>query len=62
MPAIRPALAACYDAEGIDELVVLDVTATIEDRLALARTVSAVRHVSSAGRRGGIRTVDDGRA
>ena len=36
------ALAARYDAEGIDELVVLDVTATIEDRLALARTVSAV--------------------
>ena len=36
------ALAARYDAEGIDEIVVLDVTATVEDRLALARTVSAV--------------------
>jgi len=55
------ALAARYDAEGIDELVVLDVTATIEDRLALARTVSAVAAnvfiPLAVG--GGIRTVDD---
>ena len=55
------ALAARYDAEGIDELVVLDVTATLEDRLALARTVSAVAAnvfiPLAVG--GGIRTVDD---
>lgn len=54
-------LAARYDAEGIDELVVLDVTATLEDRLALARTVSAVAAnvfiPLAVG--GGIRTVDD---
>jgi imidazole glycerol-phosphate synthase subunit HisF len=55
------ALAARYEAEGIDEFVVLDVTATVEDRLALARTVSAI-----AGRvfiplavGGGIRSVED---
>jgi imidazole glycerol-phosphate synthase subunit HisF len=54
-------LAARYDAEGIDELVVLDIAATMEGRLALARTVTAV-----AGQifiplavGGGIRTVAD---
>jgi len=55
------ALAARYDAEGIDELVVLDVTATIEDRLALSRTVAAVAAnifiPLAVG--GGIRSVDD---
>jgi len=55
------ALAARYDREGIDELVVLDITATAEDRLALARTISAVAaHVFiplAVG--GGIRTLDD---
>jgi cyclase len=55
------ALAARYDAEGIDELVVLDVTATLEDRVALARTVSAVAASIfiplAVG--GGIRSVDD---
>ena len=35
-------LARRYNAEGIDELVVLDVTATVEGRLALARTIAAV--------------------
>ena len=35
-------LARRYNAEGIDELVVLDVTATIERRRALARTVADV--------------------
>jgi cyclase len=35
-------LARRYNAEGIDELVILDVTATIEDRRALAETVRAV--------------------
>jgi cyclase len=37
-------LAARYNAEGIDELVILDVTATIEGRRALAETI---RDVSS---------------
>ena len=35
-------LAARYDAEGIDEVVVLDVSATIQNRRALASTISAV--------------------
>lgn len=36
------ALARRYNAEGIDELVILDVTATIEARRALAETIRAV--------------------
>ena len=36
------ALARRYNAEGIDELVILDVTATIEGRRALADTIRAV--------------------
>ena len=36
------ALARRYNAEGIDELVILDVTATLEDRRALATTITAV--------------------
>jgi len=35
-------LAARYNEEGIDEVVILDVTATLEGRRALADTVSAV--------------------
>jgi cyclase len=35
-------LARRYNAEGIDELVVLDITATIESRRALADTIRAV--------------------
>jgi imidazole glycerol-phosphate synthase subunit HisF len=35
-------LARRYNVEGIDELVILDVTATIEGRRALARTINAV--------------------
>jgi cyclase len=35
-------LARRYNADGIDELVILDVTATIEERRALAATISAV--------------------
>jgi imidazole glycerol-phosphate synthase subunit HisF len=35
-------LARRYNAEGIDELVILDVTATVEGRLALARTIADV--------------------
>jgi cyclase len=36
------ALARRYNVEGIDEVVVLDITATLETRQALARTISAV--------------------
>ena len=36
------ALARRYNAEGIDELVILDVTATIENRRALAETIRRV--------------------
>jgi cyclase len=36
------ALARRYNVEGIDELVILDVTATIENRRALAETLRAV--------------------
>ena len=35
-------LARRYNEEGIDELVILDVTATLEKRLAMAATVRAV--------------------
>ena len=42
-PAGDPAtLAARYYEEGIDELVILDVTATLENRRALAATIRAV--------------------
>lgn len=35
-------LAGRYNAEGIDEIVILDVTATLEGRRALAQTIAAV--------------------
>jgi len=55
------ALAARYNEDGIDEIVILDVTATIEGRRALASTI---REVSSRlfiplAVGGGIRTADD---
>jgi cyclase len=37
-------LARRYNVEGIDEVVVLDITATLESRQALARTIRAVAH------------------
>src|SRR5499426_120497 len=37
-------LARRYNVEGIDEVVVLDITATLETRRTLARTVGAVAH------------------
>jgi cyclase len=60
-----PAALACrYNAEGIDELVILDVTATLESRRALAGTVRAVARELfiplTVG--GGIRTEDDAAA
>ena len=57
-------LARRYNVEGIDEVVVLDITATLESRRTLARTVSAVaREIFlplTVG--GGIRSEDDAAA
>lgn len=57
-------LAQRYNVEGIDEVVVLDITATLESRQALARTISAVAHriflPLTVG--GGIRKEDDAAA
>jgi cyclase len=57
-------LARRYNAEGIDELVILDVTATIEQRRAMAATIQAVARELfiplAVG--GGIRTEADGAA
>lgn len=58
------ALARRYDAEGIDEVVILDVTATLEARQARAQTIRAVAKELflplCVG--GGIRTEDDAAA
>src|SRR6516165_3463715 len=58
------ALARRYNLEGIDELVILDVTATIEKRRALDRTLRAVSAELfiplAVG--GGIRSEDDAAA
>ena len=57
-------LARRYNVEGIDEVVVLDITATLESRQALARTINAVAHEIflplTVG--GGIRTEADANA
>ena len=57
-------LASRYNRELIDELVILDVTATLESRRALAETIRAVAHEVfiplAVG--GGIRTEDDAAA
>ncbi len=57
-------LAARYEALGADELVILDVSATLESRGAELATVARVRRVLSiplcVG--GGVRTLDDARA
>ena len=57
-------LAERYNEEGIDEVVILDVTATLEGRRALAATVSAVakRIFIPLTVGGGIRTEDDATA
>lgn len=57
-------LAARYNEEGIDEVVILDITATLEDRRALADTVSAVakRIFIPLTVGGGIRSEDDAAA
>jgi len=58
------ALARRYDAEGIDEVVILDVTATLEARQARAHTIQAVARELflplCVG--GGIRSEDDAAA
>ena len=58
------ALARRYNVEGIDEVVILDITATLERRQALARTIAAVaREIFlplTVG--GGIRSEDDAAA
>jgi len=58
------ALARRYNAEGIDELVILDITATLERRRALAETIRAVSRELfiplAVG--GGIRTEEDAEA
>ena len=57
-------LARRYNAEGIDELVILDITATLEKRRALADTIRRVARELfiplAVG--GGIRTEDDAAA
>ena len=57
-------LAERYNEEGIDEVVILDVTATIEGRRALAETVSAVakRIFIPLTVGGGIRSEEDAAA
>jgi cyclase len=57
-------LAARYNEEGIDEVVILDVTATLESRRALARTIADVarRLFIPLAVGGGIRTEDDAAA
>jgi len=57
-------LAARYNAEGIDELIVLDISATLEARQAMSRTIAAIAAQLfiplAAG--GGIRSLDDAKA
>lgn len=57
-------LACRYNAEGIDELIVLDVSATLESRQAATRTIAAIAAQLfiplAAG--GGIRTLEDAKA
>ena len=57
-------LARRYNAEGIDELVILDITATLEARRALADTIRAVARelFSPLAVGGGIRTEADAEA
>ncbi len=57
-------LAARYDAEGIDEVVILDVSATLEGRRALARTIEAAasRLFIPLTVGGGVRSLDDAAA
>jgi len=55
--------ASAYQEQGADELVMLDVSATVDDRAHAAETIEAVREVLriplTVG--GGVRTIDDAR-
>jgi len=57
-------LARRYNVEGIDEVVILDITATLQNRQALAQTIRAVAHEIflplTVG--GGIRSEEDAAA
>ena len=57
-------LAARYNTEHIDEVVVLDVSATIEGRRAMAGTIAAIaaRLFIPLAAGGGIRSLDDAKA
>ena len=57
-------LAERYNVEGIDEVVILDITATLETRQALAKTIDAVakRIFLPLTVGGGIRSEDDAAA
>jgi cyclase len=57
-------LAARYNVEGIDEVVILDITATLESRQALAKTIDAVarRIFLPLTVGGGIRSEEDAAA
>lgn len=57
-------LAARYQDEGADELCLLDVSATLDERAACAATVESVRAVLSIPLTvgGGVRTLDDASA
>jgi len=56
--------AAAYEAQGADEVVMLDVSATPEGRATAARTVKAIRSRLSIPLTvgGGVRTIDDASA
>jgi imidazoleglycerol phosphate synthase cyclase subunit len=53
-----------YEADGADEIVVLDVSATAEGRAAALHTIAAIRAVLSIPLTvgGGVRTIDDAAA
>ena len=55
-------LARRYNVEGIDEVVILDITATLEKRQALARTIDAVAKEIFLPLTVGIRSEDDAAA
>lgn len=59
-----PELAAAYEAQGADEIILLDVSATPEQRATQVETVRAVRAVLSIPLTvgGGVRSIENARA
>ena len=57
-------LAALYEAQGADELVVLDVSATLEERRHAIETIQAIRAVLSIPLSvgGGVKSIEDAEA